>query len=1079
MAAALSSHPDLSSSPHSNSLSHPDFTLGSIASGFSTPHKSGRFPSTTSRTTATSSLPVQTPSPGPSASNYVSSRRNGNSSIADDDGDDDEIGANETTAGDLLGTPAASKGGRSAVRTRGRSGTLTAGSTTSNTTATSKLSKLTLRDQEKHIDNLKKENFDVKLRVHFLEQELAKLAPDQMEATLKQNINLKVEVQQRGLEIKKLKKLLLQLERELERLQGKGGGSSSRERELEQRLEEKELELEELRRRRVEREEDDDELLKAAESRNAELEEELGNMRALLEENMDEIDRLNELLQRKGDTSTTSDRDGPSSRSALQRKVESLDDENHQLREKLAHQDDLLHRLQDEKEDLADVVQTLELQLEDLHQRRQHESMERSQSRAALLEEQEERENLEDEVNRLRDRVAALQIELQTKEDEVDHLMKQHQEIVDTVEAEWRGEVEEQRGHNEQLKDLLADRDSESKELRLLIGELETNTNDLHVKFEAHVGQLEDELEERRRDIEDRDKELEEKEAELEARDVEMENLRGTIDKLGEQIYLLEDENDKFKEELDRIRDDEALERERLEGVVSGLKERNNSLKNEVEELTDMYQQAKDEVQEHLARQEELARHIEDLVRELENEQRKREEAEEHISKLNKELDDQARSTKRALDAKEAALQTAIADLARAESRVRECEADIAKLQMALNEIERESKKLGESATTTQFSLQLELDRYKRDLERTEDELTRLRSELAAKEASYRDRESNLDKLHAENRDLASQLAAQTQARLNMGEKLDAVQKEMKDKEAELGNLRSRVTELEARLSKDQRSLLQAESMYRDQLTERNTLLLTIYQYLDKILGVDKTPKKGSSAETKPFTNFSVFHDNLITRLKQVSQIQLEFDKKVKIVEGRFTDRLADMKKQLDNRWRQLDKFEASLKVFAETKAQWRKKLSAKEGELEAVKATNSELSSQLMSLKRPNTGDSMEVRSLASRANNAEKRLHNAQNQLMNAEEKIMQLNQRNAAADEKWEARVREYEARLKAAEERVKRERQGSKERVLELENNIKSLQRQLDLAQKRTTQLNEVLESHKVSSRQRSSPSSNNG
>ncbi|KAH8986161.1 hypothetical protein EDB83DRAFT_1172795 [Lactarius deliciosus] len=35
-----------------------------------------------------------------------------------------------------------------------------------------------------------------------------------------------------------------------------------------------------------------------------------------------------------------------------------------------------------------------------------------------------------------------------------------------------------------------------------------------------------------------------------------------------------------------------------------------------------------------------------------------------------------------------------------------------------------------------------------------------------------------------------------------------------------------------------------------------------------------------------------------------------------------------------------------------------------------------------------------------------------------------------------------VKEYESRLKAAEERVKRERAGSKERVAELENNLKN-------------------------------------
>jgi len=82
-----------------------------------------------------------------------------------------------------------------------------------------------------------------------------------------------------------------------------------------------------------------------------------------------------------------------------------------------------------------------------------------------------------------------------------------------------------------------------------------------------------------------------------------------------------------------------------------------------------------------------------------------------------------------------------------------------------------------------------------------------------------------------------------------------------------------------------------------------------------------------------------------------------------------------------------------------------------------------------------------MEVRSLSTRAVNAERRLNNAQNQLLATEEKISALNQRNAAADMKWEARVKEYESRLKLAEEKVKRERQGGKERAAELEANLK--------------------------------------
>ena len=105
------------------------------------------------------------------------------------------------------------------------------------------------------------------------------------------------------------------------------------------------------------------------------------------------------------------------------------------------------------------------------------------------------------------------------------------------------------------------------------------------------------------------------------------------------------------------------------------------------------------------------------------------------------------------------------------------------------------------------------------------------------------------------------------------------------------------------------------------------------------------------------------------------------------------------------------------------------------------AQTTLSDLTAQLAILKRPTPGDSNEVKALMIRANNAERRLANAQNQLAAAEEKMAAMNQKTSAADSKWEARVKEYEARLRAAEEKVKRERQGYKERVLELETQIK--------------------------------------
>jgi chromosome segregation ATPase len=109
-----------------------------------------------------------------------------------------------------------------------------------------------------------------------------------------------------------------------------------------------------------------------------------------------------------------------------------------------------------------------------------------------------------------------------------------------------------------------------------------------------------------------------------------------------------------------------------------------------------------------------------------------------------------------------------------------------------------------------------------------------------------RERDGVIDTLHSENRELSAQLAAQSQARLNVADKLDIAQASLSTAEADATSLRARVQDLEQRLSNDQRSLLAAENQFRDQVTERNTLLLTIYQYMDKILGVDKTPVRYS-----------------------------------------------------------------------------------------------------------------------------------------------------------------------------------------------------------------------------------------
>ncbi|KAJ7163163.1 hypothetical protein C8R46DRAFT_1281550 [Mycena filopes] len=152
---------------------------------------------------------------------------------------------------------------------------------------------------------------------------------------------------------------------------------------------------------------------------------------------------------------------------------------------------------------------------------------------------------------------------------------------------------------------------------------------------------------------------------------------------------------------------------------------------------------------------------------------------------------------------------------------------------------------------------------------------------------------------------------------------------------------------------------------------------------------------------------------------------------------------------------RQIDKFEVGVKGYADVKMGWRRRFSAKEGEVEALKVHRR---------RTPSSYRSSQVR--ASRTIRTRWRTSSSR-----GEGRCNEPEERRG--DAKWEARVKEYETRLKAAEERVKRERQGGKERVAELESNLKwrgnsrSLQRQFELAQKRNQQLNEVVEATNVS------------
>jgi len=104
---------------------------------------------------------------------------------------------------------------------------------------------------------LKKENFDLKLKITFYHQRLEKTQPEHIQAALNENVQLKVEWQTVRDELKRYKKLLRESTKTLDAVVRErdmlhsgmraGPNATKRERELEKRFAEQDRELSRLR----------------------------------------------------------------------------------------------------------------------------------------------------------------------------------------------------------------------------------------------------------------------------------------------------------------------------------------------------------------------------------------------------------------------------------------------------------------------------------------------------------------------------------------------------------------------------------------------------------------------------------------------------------------------------------------------------------------------------------------------------------------------------------------------------------------------------------------------------------------
>lgn len=105
---------------------------------------------------------------------------------------------------------------------------------------------MTLKEQEKLIDEMKKENFDLKLKVYHLEDRLRQMAPGNVEAALKENVELKVQNEALLAEIRGHQEIISEAQLAIEQYRQQNAGRPGAEAELARMKQELELTLQQL-----------------------------------------------------------------------------------------------------------------------------------------------------------------------------------------------------------------------------------------------------------------------------------------------------------------------------------------------------------------------------------------------------------------------------------------------------------------------------------------------------------------------------------------------------------------------------------------------------------------------------------------------------------------------------------------------------------------------------------------------------------------------------------------------------------------------------------------------------------------
>ncbi|EED14131.1 anucleate primary sterigmata (ApsB), putative [Talaromyces stipitatus ATCC 10500] len=761
---------------------------------------------------------------------------------------------------------------------------------------------MTLKEQSSTIDRLSKENFDLKMRIHFLNEALNKRSEEGIKEMVSENVELKSDNIKLQKEIQGMKRTIRNLEKQLKDSQSSkdAGGDTEVETSeddkrndveeeeliyLRERIETYQVEIERLRSESIVRESEKRRLAEIVKSMGenrptdseAGAREERGMWKDMLdaetaareqaeEENRklrDELMRMREgnttgseagrfgRTVRKGSFishSTTSERDHdrrltvPSSTSSTLLEIELLKKENAELRREVSVQTSMLTSRNREKERLYQEIEDLKLQRRDGGRSVAGDSIfERSASRAHAR--SSSRASNGTRESRMSDTEReSLEVRNGELRDQVSALKLENQSL--------RSQLDEYIAEYEALdKAYQADVDQADEDMQMLQQE-----RDQALQVAEHRAlELQDLKEEAQEEIDTLGDELDQKvdecnrmEMTLRTQEENLKTLQAEMRSASEGILRLEEDAQSNLRKFKQVQQELEDSNREIESLEKSLFEANGK----VQRLTVQIESSQGEITFLREEQDADKIRISELDSELKtyqvNLQVEKEKAKELETRLAEE-----RHQREVVGSKEKQeVQRIMNDLNREASAAKDeirrlkktlstREIEAATWKERLMELENGLREALGDLNGTRSSLLNSIIKLQKELESKSLDLESTRSKLDEKESLLQSREALLESHGLESRKLADLLDRERHARRADKNSFDQALKSQQQASRTISQHNSRISDLESARNQDRKRFASLEQQLKDQLSERNALFLTLWKRLSAMCGPD------------------------------------------------------------------------------------------------------------------------------------------------------------------------------------------------------------------------------------------------